>query len=107
MTDRDDINIGEIGRSVARIELTLREARDRHHEQNTATNLLIGKLSEKIDRYIGPVAVLEQKAADARKDIETLELEMKEISKKAAQVSILGAIGAMVAGLLPWPWKRA
>lgn len=104
--EQQGISIHEINRTMTDLKDVFREYREDHHRQMGEINVTIGRLSTQIVQYIGPVAVLEQKAGDARRDIDTLETEMKDISRKAAQVSMLGAIGALVVGLLPMPWRK-
>jgi ABC-type transporter Mla subunit MlaD len=104
MTDEQGVNIGEIARAVDRIEKTFAEVRKGHHDQMNATTLALGKLSEKFDAYIGPVAVLQKQAADAEVDIKRISDDLDAVTAKSAAIS--GGIGVLAFLAQFWPWHK-
>lgn len=70
------------------------------------TNAALRDLNAKMDGYVVSVAVLEQQAKNTREDVKRIDGEVRAVSTKAAQISAIGAFLAVVASLIPMPWKR-
>jgi chromosome segregation ATPase len=81
MTD-EQLTLGEISRTLKRMESDFAESNARHHAQIQATNASLSQLTTKMDEYIGPVAVLKKQAADAEQDIKDIRLEVKAIDTR-------------------------
>lgn len=98
MTDAQQLSSGETGRSLARIERAIEalaiEVRERHHA-----------MGNKVDAYIGPVAVLKEQTARMSAQLDEHDASITAVKIQAGKVSFAGALLAIVAALIPWPWK--
>lgn len=97
MTDTmaDDLTIGEIGRSVSRIEAT------------------VTHLAGQMQTAIAPVSELKVRVDRCEEDINGLGVKIDDVNTKIDAVKTRAdraaggiAILAFVAGLIPWPWRR-
>lgn len=95
----DDLSLGEIGRSVTRIEAALvelrAEVRQRHHT-----------LANSLTVAVAPISVHTIQIESQQKNLERLDEEVKDVTKQANIISGAGAVLAVIAGLIPWPWKH-
>lgn len=101
MTPDDPMTNGEIGRILMRQDAATSAYRASHHEQMDQLNALIGRLSDKIDRYIGPVAVLQKQADSAERAAESLTGRVTHLESQTAKVLGAATMVGFLAGLIP------
>lgn len=98
MTDQDDVSIGEIARAVKRLETEFAshrtESRSRFHE-----------LTNVMNTALAPISVHTIQIESQQKSIGRLDDDVKAVTKDANRIAGAGAILAVLAGLIPWPWK--
>lgn len=129
-----EISLGEIFVMLEGMKEQFDESVERQNRQNAelATSLVRlaaemsannRAMSEKFDRYIGPVSVLEHQVRQHEEMLKTIPetreqvksmlatlgtygTDMKDLNRKSAQASLLGGILAIGAGVLTNLWKR-
>lgn len=84
----DDLTLGEIGRSVTRIESAVRD------------------LTNQVQAGIGPVSELRVRVTNVEDDIDALGKKVEDMKTRSDR--LIGGIGllAFLSSLVPWPWKR-
>jgi archaellum component FlaC len=106
MTDQESFSQGEIQRSLARLEKGLTEltaeVRERHHALREVINVQLGPISAHT------IQIESQQKAIERldDDMNALALDVKAVTKDANRIAGAGAILAVLAGVVPWPWRR-
>lgn len=93
--EQGELTLGEIGRSVSRIELAM------------------AHLSNQMQMSIAPVSELKVRVERCEADINGIGSKMTAISDKVDAVKTRAdraaggvAVLAFLAGMIPWPWKR-
>lgn len=98
MTEDQGESLGEIGRSMKRLEVAFAahqtESRARFHE-----------LANKINDALAPISVHGVQIESQQQAIGRLDTDMKAVTKDANRIAGAGAILAIIAGIIPWPWK--
>jgi phage host-nuclease inhibitor protein Gam len=98
--DQQDITIGEIARSVQRIEASIAtlqaDVQARHHALNNKLNDTFAPI---VNRHTVQIE-------NQQKNLDRLNDDMDDVTKQANRIAGAGAILAVVVGLIPWPWKR-
>lgn len=80
MTPQDDVTLGEIYRTVKRLEAAL----------------------EAVQQSVAPIPTLVVRVGAAEDDIEDLRNDMKAVRRDAAVVSGGIGVAAFIASLMPW-----
>lgn len=90
----DDLTIGEIGRSVARIEAT------------------VTHLSNSMQTAIAPVTELKVRVDRCHEDInglgakiEVVNVKVDAVKARADRAAGAAALLAVLSSFVPWPWK--
>lgn len=98
MTDDQGKTIGEIGRGMERLERAFEEltaeVRERHHI-----------IANRVDSVVVPVSTLQLRMTSAENNLLRLDTEVKAVTRDANRIAGAGALMAILAGIIPWPWK--
>lgn len=94
----EDLTLGEIGRSVTRIETAVRELANQVQSG-------ISPVTELKVRMEIAEADINKLGAKVKNDIDQLDVKVDDIKTRSDRM--IGAIGLLtfLASLIPWPWK--
>jgi hypothetical protein len=83
-----DMTPGEMGRAITRIEDSLKS------------------LTQTVQTAIVPISFHGEQIKQITERHEELAKEVKEVTRTSNRIAGGGALLAVLAGLLPWPWKH-
>lgn len=88
MGPQDELTLGEVARSVKRIESA------------------VDGLSRQMQTALGPVSVHTAQIDAIESDMKEMRGEVRDVTATANKVAGVGAVLAVLAGLIPWPWRH-